>query len=669
MAKTSRSERYCQEIIRCSLNQHHIESAKPDYEAVSYKWGNDCDYQIQCNGVFFSINETLYSALLRLRDANKARLLWVDEICIYQENKQDRAWQIMIMHRVYREASQVLIWLGPASEDSDLAMDFFPTMVETLTNEPPKRTDDDYHSKRMIAISRLFSRPWFSRVWTVQEAALANSAVMICGDKMFPFHVFEHFNTMCQTSPDRKWADSLLNISTAERTNANDPSRYPTAHIHAISELKKSVGERQPDGFATLALNRIRSCGASDDRDRIYSIWPFLPPEYKRTLKEPQYKKTFTTAQLFGLISQIEIETKRNVDCLGQAGIWMQSPGLSLPSWAADWSFKPITHQLCVLDYECLLKSGQRLYQAGGGVQGAPQMSDGVLIVKGKMIEDVEGLANEFDFNSMLNGVQGFIASEPPASDAETRDQTQVISTSRMLQFQRRAEQVESRIGDLTAHIDSFIAKMEHLDLSPSIAEVRMACMRTLVADTTTPAKGSTARDVMVRSTNAELRRRFKALNDARSVMRGTVNVTKIDWAAVKLLDIIWAPFTRRPFAVTKDQEQSFTLFQVIRFFIEAILFALLGSFRRALDLVKTLCEVGKGRSLFWTKGYMGLGPQCVEKGDKICIIYGCGTPFLLRPITDKSDYQLVGECYVDGLMDGEALHLDLLKSQDIRLV
>ena len=53
------------------------------------------------------------------------------------------------------------------------------------------------------------------------------------------------------------------------------------------------------------------------------------------------------------------------------------------------------------------------------------------------------------------------------------------------------------------------------------------------------------------------------------------------------------------------------------------------------------------------TKGYLGVGDQSVAKGDRVCIFHGAPVPFILREIVPKS-FELIGECYVHGIMDGE---------------
>jgi hypothetical protein len=66
------------------------------------------------------------------------------------------------------------------------------------------------------------------------------------------------------------------------------------------------------------------------------------------------------------------------------------------------------------------------------------------------------------------------------------------------------------------------------------------------------------------------------------------------------------------------------------------------------------LKSVFRRRFFVSKEGYMGLGPQELEEGDVICVLAGCNVPVLLRKENDH--YVLVGECFVWGLTDGEAV-------------
>jgi hypothetical protein len=58
-------------------------------------------------------------------------------------------------------------------------------------------------------------------------------------------------------------------------------------------------------------------------------------------------------------------------------------------------------------------------------------------------------------------------------------------------------------------------------------------------------------------------------------------------------------------------------------------------------------------------KGFIGTGPRNMEAGDIVCVLFGGQTPFVLRP-SPGDKYELIGPCYVHGVMDGEVMQMDL---------
>jgi len=72
--------------------------------------------------------------------------------------------------------------------------------------------------------------------------------------------------------------------------------------------------------------------------------------------------------------------------------------------------------------------------------------------------------------------------------------------------------------------------------------------------------------------------------------------------------------------------------------------------------LVEAVSAAWNGRRFFISeKGYMGLAPITARAGDAICILFGGQVPFILRE-RDDSEHSMIGECYVHGIMDGEAI-------------
>ncbi|KAG4442480.1 hypothetical protein IFR05_002032 [Cadophora sp. M221] len=90
----------------------------PAYEALSYVWGETSDPQnIELNWVTFPVTANLYMALQFLRIPSGIRILWVDAICINQDDVEERNNQVSLMGSIYSSAWRVLCWLGDFKDD------------------------------------------------------------------------------------------------------------------------------------------------------------------------------------------------------------------------------------------------------------------------------------------------------------------------------------------------------------------------------------------------------------------------------------------------------------------------------------------------------------------------------------------------------------------------
>ncbi|KAK1241087.1 hypothetical protein MKX08_001061 [Trichoderma sp. CBMAI-0020] len=105
---------------------------KPFFNALSYVWGTSTErLSITCNGEQFDVTENLDSALRHLRSEDNERILWIDAICINQKDDSERGYQVGLMKDIYRMANTVVIWLGEADADSDLVFPLCEKMIET----------------------------------------------------------------------------------------------------------------------------------------------------------------------------------------------------------------------------------------------------------------------------------------------------------------------------------------------------------------------------------------------------------------------------------------------------------------------------------------------------------------------------------------------------------
>lgn len=166
----------------------------PRYTALSYAWGEPTKTRrITVDGRDdFEIGENLWWFLhCRSLTMKKPRLFWIDAICIDQDNVRERNHQVGLMKQIYSMASSVYIWLGRESDNSRLAMDF-------LANEgakPLKQQLDDYRPiwgrQEGKAIRDLCQRPYWRRMWIIQEIIHANRLTVWCGSQRVDWPVLD----------------------------------------------------------------------------------------------------------------------------------------------------------------------------------------------------------------------------------------------------------------------------------------------------------------------------------------------------------------------------------------------------------------------------------------------------------------------------------------------
>jgi hypothetical protein len=83
-----------------------------------------------------SIGRNLYSALLYLRQPQKERVLWIDAICINQEDIQERNSQVQMMKRIYMAATRVISFVTSEIKDVDInGLDFVEFLNSNLSKE------------------------------------------------------------------------------------------------------------------------------------------------------------------------------------------------------------------------------------------------------------------------------------------------------------------------------------------------------------------------------------------------------------------------------------------------------------------------------------------------------------------------------------------------------
>ncbi|KAH8593910.1 heterokaryon incompatibility protein-domain-containing protein, partial [Bisporella sp. PMI_857] len=165
-------------LLRTSLD------ALPSYEALSYVWGKDQSVgKLTLNGHCIDITPNLQGALVQLRSSTEDRLIWIDAICINQEDPKERSKQVQLMREIYSNARRVIVWLGEEAKDTKAGVGFLKALE---VHPSPKehaadvlRTAPSDLTAMLNGIGELLlNRPYWNRLWIVQEVMCAKDLVV-----------------------------------------------------------------------------------------------------------------------------------------------------------------------------------------------------------------------------------------------------------------------------------------------------------------------------------------------------------------------------------------------------------------------------------------------------------------------------------------------------------
>jgi len=181
-------------------------SDKPVYTALSYEWGTEIEQQvITVNGHFVHIHKNLYQLLLRLCPKHGFRRLWVDAICINQNNISERNSQVQMMGDIYKTATSVVAWLGDDAEHGEALLrhlkrsgEVSRTLLqyggESVEQNPRLEVEPSADSASVEALKILLRRTYWSRAWILQELMHGREITLMCGDEDISW---EYLRALC----------------------------------------------------------------------------------------------------------------------------------------------------------------------------------------------------------------------------------------------------------------------------------------------------------------------------------------------------------------------------------------------------------------------------------------------------------------------------------------
>ena len=657
------------ENLVCSFEIGDL-SVPPEYTALSYAWGDTSNTAtIVCHGKAVQVTHSLYAALRMFAAA--PLLVWADAISIDQQNIPEKTQQVSMMALIYSKAARVSIWLGSdPCNDAPVVFENIKILVLTLGIIHAMRgyierfdnTTGDLHwnlpnghpsstalpsvfytnEEEKMRVQRFFRLPWFSRTWVMQECGLASQAVVLWGDSTIDWNpigvtaVFllrycrAHLNSLNLSrdvenvrdiyttfSPFVPGATFFHLLNTARRYNASDARdkvfallSHPTANgvspwwaaphnASAFETCRELVTQFLPRPDDKFLIRRFAQKQQKSSAEAANRPGPFLKADYSRTSDEVYRDLAWDHITR---TETLEILTAVQHDPKSTSDLFD-------PSWVPRWDYFVDTPILG-------LYNSRNFASANRSAVVTPLVQDPkTLIVRGTLFSRILShtrLLTSSDFDLPLPGTRSLGPESPFVQDFWTRNP--VASTwlssglARMYDEDHPYPQILSRFaGSAYALVD------RNLSLDD-------AFLRTWVSGET-----GAGEDV------------FDYQADSRAYW------DRLFWGS------LGNPYRRAEEGKSGDEE--------VRW-------------RRYRDNAAVVCNQ---RKFFTThKGFFGLGPGALKEGDRVAVLLGSDAPFVIReadpdsldpkmPVPHDTKFKLVGECYVHGLMQGQAV-----RGQDI---
>ncbi|RBA15875.1 hypothetical protein FPRO05_12096 [Fusarium proliferatum] len=659
-------------ILEGSLHPVSLD-LRPAYLALSYVWGDAKNTQsMAVDGHEVAVTVNLAYALRCARLPDKPVVIWADALCIDQTNDEEKSVQIQLMGAIYQNAYKVLAWLGVSDHDSDHAIDILNKMATAIKQEQDPQDEDgssiadgetssdeeepgctrmgtlqvkviqteeevtasmdgiskdlngpnwlqhlpelwkkdtqelsSFQNRAWDAIAQIFKRPYWSRVWIYQELVLASNLHLHCGEKSI------------------SWQDLSL---AAFRTDlmlkrADHPplcfsrslwSKLTSRPMHQVV-LVRHDKQQMAKGAIPSLYNRIelqRLLEASNPRDLIYGLLGVSQASVVVDYSKPLHQIYHDYASGWIRWACAQNSSTTPLSSMMVPVVWAgigyetrtQMP-FSAPSWVPNIQK---SRQLS----NTLTRSGC-LFQACGRTR----LENAVTSIDGNFLHLRGHLCDKITQTWPL----------PFAADTFRGDLPR-IADAMSARHQAKEHPMRIPLLDLlfrTVLIGRWPGTNYPLSVLSISTNDEFMWKRRFIHDLTKHKFAElhkSSNDETEQSLKDRILRQWQVEGPPRSWGEVIVNITSAEQ--------FWNTYT----AGENDGWEEF----------------LIVSRRNIKDtcLFKT------------TTGYFGLGPLMIESSDLICIFPGVRLPTILRPKGNR--FQLVGTCYVYGLMDGEAVGNDV---------
>ncbi|KAE8447238.1 hypothetical protein EG329_010932 [Mollisiaceae sp. DMI_Dod_QoI] len=649
----------------------HSELSKAQYQALSYTWGDPSKTRtLLCNGLALAVTENLYDALVDIRECGNRKAIspvWADAICINQADLKERETQVKMMREIYQRAIVTVVWLGGTHEQSKKVFDTVDLLHEACQypdfQKLLQRDELDFSVLDHLSIGDtklqipwdnrkelglFFSHPWFERIWICQEVAVSGETFVFYGGRIRPW---SHCISTAYCMQQLHWGHEGVDLDEA-------------FHINALQIEGYRLGFTDSAGLGLLELlSASRKFRSSEPLDRVFGLYGLLGDVKEREIVESVFEYRFCPLEVFHSITLNLIISDQTLDVLHLANNDLESED-SWPSFIPNFALHNTGRQM-----GSRKGRGEWEYHAAGDT--LPRMKiDGIVPNKdttfrteptsqvsfsGFIVDKIGRIGTEmydmgFNYGAFLKdwfmlalmdeGAIFYTAEE----FHEAQEYQKALSAAQpsqqqpLLNEQGDERAVAGSSSKLLERVDSDLLKIvqqledsktDQSESSDDIQDVKPSSDDDFEPSYQYPIPG-------ISPGSAFWRTLIRNRDGSGSIPDDAIAETHFQpWmrACFNGMSAYLAAWYKDHHAVGPRPVPTFN---------DWVDRASLGS-----------------RMFRGEKNFLGTGSRYVQPGDLICVLYGGQTPFVLREV-EEGRMRFVGDCYVHGIMEGEALDLGL---------
>jgi Heterokaryon incompatibility protein (HET) len=592
--------------------------------------------EIKIYGILVRITTNLFAALTNLRKRDDIKWIWIDALCINQNDINEKNHQVSLMRQIYSRAERVLSWLGEEDGDAQLAFSLIERWAEAILSTSPTLENwpnseplrmavativRPFEEQEWAAVWSFFRNSYWERIWIIQEVFLARQCLIICGRHkiMFDKILWVH----------RAWFGGDLRLTRlAEILNAASYSEQFFGFINIVrNQISETRNTHNPDlepstcrvlSTFPFLLRTSSNLLATDARDKIYGLIglmnvdiPPIPVDYGKSV-----------ADVYKNVVSLLVQTTRRLDVLtfGGMNIVENISKFNLPSWVPDFQSN-FTTKIC--EYTAFYNT--LYFHASGKSSAECRFTAGLMRIS---------------INGMLCDKVAAVAAPSPNSGERLRQWLSFI-LGHQDHFEPRHTSVQQILFRtiITDHLwrgfesPQFLASHLEFDFFRAAAGF-LSAVKCIYENKHLPyfnPSDATPQTEM----SPEIKQTLGTWFHRSAWMGDNDNHPQI---AAEAANFLGSPHMRdrlrwpEDVKFNKDEDGNKYIVYFSFWFSKS-----------------------DSRCLFITKnGYMGVGPPSAKEGDNVFLPLGCSVPLIIR--ADVRNYKLVGDSYICGMMQGEMM-------------